>query len=208
MTVRQLGKKAKKAHRKQQEKINKKIYEINQAKTQKQQFINQVNAANKILDRDNIPFTNDITEQDLKAMQDSNFNGYKFVFKQTKQEYIEALESVTGFDLLIEYIPEYSVLINTIKTMDDAEYGIRESTCTDLEVLDPITTFDSVPLQLDSRSEKVFREAEATCKHYIEEISEFWNTKLTDEQQKIIDDINNKMQQTNIKPRKKPGRYY
>ena len=208
MTVRQLGKKAKRAHRKQQEKINKKIYEINQAKTQKQQFINQVNAANKILHRDDIPFTNNITEQDLKAMQESNFNGYKFAFSRAKQDYINALESVTGYDLLIEYIPEYSDLVNKIKAMDDIEYGLRESTCTDYTVEDPVSTFGSVPLQLDSRSEKVFREAEATCKHYTEEISEFWNEQLTDEQQKIIDDIKNKMQQTNIKPRKRPGRYY
>ena len=99
------------------------------------------------------------------------------------------MEGVVGYEVIVEEMPEYESLIDTIRGMSDDEFFVRWQSITDTEVANPIVTFGSEGQRLYHRSEDERSEAKGILGMYIDDLADIWLEPLNEDQRKLLEQL-------------------
>ena len=187
---------AKMAYNKQQQKLRTRANKLKE----KEAFVSEMNKTRTELNLS--PINTNVTKvsaQDIQAMRESNYSGRAFAIGTQKREYIQALEGVVGYEVIVEEMPEYESLIDTIRGMSDDEFFVRWQSITDTEVANPIATFGSEGQRLYHKSDDERSEAKGILGMYIDDLADIWLEPLNEDQRKLLEQL----QKAKEKPKNK-----
>lgn len=146
-----------------------------------QQFVADINKVRKQVGKSELQVANTVTAKDIMTFRKAGWSGANYQYEQERDEYVDAMQSVIGYDFLIAEFPEWKTTENKINTMPIEQFAKAIISISDVQIADPVSALGSEPLQLDSRSEKQRLQAHDICEIVVEKVVDFWNQTVFDE---------------------------